>query len=141
MSETGDMRPRVVRELNKRGLDAYAIEVVFIDGIPDVECRVAWLELKWLRDWTSKTGVIRLKHFTADQKNWLTKRWKSGGACFLLIQVKREWLLIAGKDAMLVGTLTRLELREKAIGVWDKGCDWEKLCALISLSTGQIESL
>lgn len=120
MSEKG-MRRRVVKAL--KPLDAVSVENSVYAGTPDVNYAEGWLELKWVRSWPKNRDTpLRVPHFTQQQKLWLTRRWRSGGAAYLLLKVSRDWLLFDGPTAAKVlGTSTRQELRENALRVWPRG--------------------
>jgi hypothetical protein len=117
-----DLRRTVVTAL--RPLDAIAVENLVYKGTPDVNYVEGWIELKWLRAWPKRpTTKVRLDHpLTQEQRVWLTKRWRAGGNCYVLLQVGREYLLFTGQDAACsLGDSTREELETYAIMVWHNG--------------------
>ncbi len=131
-----DMRGRVVREL--RDLDAIAVENPARPGTPDVNFIPGWLELKWLRDWPkgADRNPVLVPHFTQQQRIWLKRRVRKGGCAYLLLQVKREWLLLRGDVAAeMLGYANRKELIVAATAYWDTGLrDGELLKCLRRLS-------
>jgi len=118
MAET-DQRSRVVKEL--KPLHAVAVENPCWPGTPDVNYLSGWIELKWLRSWPVREGPVRLDHFNLEQKLFLRRRWMSGGVSWLLIQCKREWLLIPGNEVKQVGDLTRPQLIELCVWYSETG--------------------
>lgn len=113
-------------------------------GTPDVNYREGWIELKWLRRWPVRPDtVVAIDHFTIQQRRFLRDRWRRGGHAWLLLQVRRDWLLFPGPVAHdIVGRVTRDELNEKAHRHWTSGLadkelrrclttDWEVLNDLI----------
>jgi hypothetical protein len=90
-------------------------------GTPDVNGRVAWcvdwwIELKYSKAWPKRPRtVVRLEHFTREQKQWLVDRGKVGGCCGVLWQVGSEYLFFDWRAAPYLGTLTRAELYECAL--------------------------
>lgn len=97
-------------------------------GTPDVNCIPGWIELKWLRAWPkNEDTVVRLDHYTNQQRLWLRKRWECGGGAWLLLQCRREWLLFNAPEAQEVGRLTRLELYEACTAYWDNGFHGKEL--------------
>ena len=119
MSES-DMRAKVIVAL--RSLDAVAVENPAYPGTPDVNYVEGWIELKWLRKWPVNGGIVKIEHFSPQQKVWLVKRWSKGGNVFLLLQCKREWLLFDGLTAaQIVGNATREELFKRAVWSSTKG--------------------
>ena len=71
MSESS-MRQRLVAAL--KPLDAVPIENRLRAGTPDVNYIGGWMELKWLRSWPVRDGVISLPHYTNGQRLWLRRR-------------------------------------------------------------------
>lgn len=58
-------------------------------GIPDLSYGMrgvcGWIELKYVP--SGRTGILRPTKFTPNQVNWLKKRGKKSGFCFVLVQV------------------------------------------------------
>jgi len=117
MSERA-LRRRVVTAL--RSLDAVSVENSVYPGTPDVNYMEGWIELKKIRKWPERvTTIIRISHFTPQQKVWLRRRWEAGGQAYLLLQVGQEFLLFPGdKAALLLGNVPRKQLREGACQTW-----------------------
>lgn len=121
MSEAGQRR-RVLRAL--RQCHGIPVEnTAARAGTPDVNYAEGWIELKWLRQWPKRaTTVVRLPHFRLVQRRWLRDRWRVGGAAWLLLQCRREWLLFDGQTAHdHVGQVTLKELRALARARWEYG--------------------
>ena len=93
------MRRKVVRALRDANLDAVAVENPAHPGTPDVNYVGGWIELKYLPAWPVKGGVLRIRHFTKQQRIWLERRWGAGGNAYLLLQVGTDWMLFNGGDA------------------------------------------
>ncbi len=107
------MRNKVVQLLKR--LDAVAVENPAYPGTPDVNYIGGWIELKYMRVWTHGAGVVKIHHFTPQQRAWLHRRWRKGGAVWLLLKVGTQWLLFDGATAATkVGKTTRLELERLA---------------------------
>lgn len=127
MSEA-TMRANVLDTL--RELDALAVENPIRPGTPDVNYVEGWIELKWLRRWPKvKEGVaVKIDHYTPQQRRWLARRHRKGGAAFLLLQVGRDWLLFRGDVAAEhVGRCSRARLFELAHRSWVNGLKREEL--------------
>jgi hypothetical protein len=62
-----------------------------------------WIELKQLPRWPKLGEIVKISHFTPQQRIWLRQRWAAGGASSLLLRVgsgrKTEWLLFDGPTA------------------------------------------
>lgn len=124
MAET-DLRRAVCKAL--RSLDAISVENRVYPGTPDVNYAEGWIELKWLRDWPKRPETpVRLEHpLTQEQKIWLTKRWRAGGNAFVLLQVKRDYLLFTAPIACgFLGLEPRAKLCTLALKTWQGGMDW-----------------
>jgi hypothetical protein len=135
MSES-TMRSRLV--LRCKDLDMKPIENKVAKGTPDVNYVEGWLELKWMRGWPPRGGPLLIPHYTNHQRLWLKRRWERGGRSFLVLQVKNEWLMFCGCDAMPVGTLTRDQLYDIALEHHGEGLRIE---AFKSLITADLEYL
>lgn len=139
MSESGQ-RQRVIRAL--KSLDAIPVENPMRPGTPDVNCTVAWLELKWLRRWPARPDtVVRIEHFTNRQRMFLRRRWGiargGAGAAWLLLQVGREWLLFDGETAGdHVGRVCRSELYNLARVRWTQGLSNKELQECLTTDWG-----
>lgn len=127
MSESG-MRSRVTRAL--RELDAVAVENPVYPGTPDVNYLHGWIELKWMRRWPSgRETPVRIDHFTPQQRSWLLRRARRGGKVHVLLQVKREWLLMEGEwAARFLGHVPRVQLLAGSMRVWGQGLIDRELC-------------
>ena len=90
-------------------------------GTPDVAyCFLGvsgWIELKEIHDWPKrKNTLVRVDHFTEEQRSWLRSWHNAGGRSFLLLRVKtaQELLLFRGDYADVVGLVDRAMLIECA---------------------------
>lgn len=120
------MRARVVRAL--RPMDAIPVENAVLPGTPDVEYIGGWIELKSEDEWPARpTTPLRLKRFTIEQKMFLFRRVRRGGAAWLLLRVGREWLLFRGDVVNQVGDIPRSELIAIASRIWPKTPSDEEL--------------
>lgn len=139
MSEKTQRR-RVVKAL--RPLDAISVENPVYPGTPDVNYIEGWIELKWLRAWPKRDGEVRVDHFTPGQREWIRRRWKRGGAVWVLLQVGREWILLDGDTAARhLGYVDRDTLHRLATASWKNGLkDGELRECLRSYRTGSDDS-
>lgn len=131
MSES-TMRGRVLKAL--RPLDGVAVENTVGRGTPDVNFIGGWMELKWLRSWPKKADtIVRMPHFTPQQRNWLRRRSQRGGRVFLLLKVGPSWLLFDGVVAAeILGHTTRAGLLRRALAHWPSGLQDGSLVECIS---------
>jgi hypothetical protein len=108
------MRQELVKLLKPIG--AMAVENRVLPGTPDVNYIEGWIELKWLRSWpVGADTVVRIEHFTPQQRVWHFRRRRAGGQSWFLLRCKREWLLLDGAVAALVVChATRAQLIERA---------------------------
>ena len=121
------MRARMVKGL--RSLHAIPVENPVHPGTPDFNCTLGWVELKWLRSWPKgRDTVVRIKHFTPQQRRWLRKRWFVDKSAWLLLQVGREYLLFNGAVAdAFVGKVSRERLIQLSYKYWKHGMRYEEL--------------
>lgn len=105
-----------------RPLDPISVENSAYPGTPDVNYVEGWIELKYAEAWPVRGGILRIDHFTPQQRVWLTKRARRGGNVFLLLQVGQQWLLFDGQTgAQRVGYEAREALEAVALRNWPKG--------------------
>lgn len=109
-------RRKVVQLLHD--YSAFAVENPAWPGTPDVSTTVGWIELKILRVWPKRTGVVRVPHLTPVQRIWHMQWTKAGGQSWLLLMVEKDVLLIEGKDVVHVGNVSRAELLSLAVCHW-----------------------
>lgn len=115
MNESG-LKRRFVAALAHAGLDPLCVENSVHPGTPDVNYVDGWVELKYMPGWPVNDGVLRVQHFTPQQRVWLRRRWELGGRAFLLLQVGSDLLLFDGKTAAeWVGRGTRAVLEGEAL--------------------------
>lgn len=120
------LRPR----MEALKLDPRRVENVLGAGTPDVNYIDGWMELKQLPAWPARPDTIVALPKLRDRKEqvaFLTRRWMNGGQAWLMLRVKREWLLFSGYDVRAVRDgLTYQQLVQVAcwhcpgIGGWDK---------------------
>ena len=74
-------------------------------GQPDVNGCAAgqtwWMELKCLDEFPKRhTTIVKVNHFTPEQRVWILNRVKHGGRVFVFVKVgKDDFYLFDGKDA------------------------------------------
>jgi len=132
MSEIDTMRPRVVKAL--RPLHAVAVENSVGPGTPDINYADGWIELKWLRRWPARQDtVVRIDHYTPQQRVFAVKRRRVDGDCWMLLQVREQWLLFDGAvAAMVFNKATAKELFDAAELVFTNGLKDEELVKCVS---------
>lgn len=71
-------------------LDPHRIESSTKSGIPDVNIVSGWIELKYIpRVPVRPDSKVRFPGFSIEQRNWLVKRSRSGGLCWVLVKVEK----------------------------------------------------
>lgn len=104
-------------------LDPVRVENPIYPGTPDVNLSDGrWIELKCLAALPPRlSSILRIPHFTPQQRVWLYRRWKyAPGSTLLLLEVRaeRQWLLFDGNvAAKIVGLTTVAEHRKSARAV------------------------
>lgn len=97
MSEK-QMRRKVVQIL--KPLDAQSVENLCAAGMPDVNYCWGWIELKKLPAWPKREDtIVRIDHFTQQQRIWLLRRWQMSRNAWLLVQIEQDWMIFDGKTA------------------------------------------
>ena len=107
-------------------------------GQPDISYGIlkvnGWIECKWKKEWPARPNTaVRFNHFTPQQRLWLRQRGRTGGHCWVLIQVDKEWLLFRWDYAVEhLGTATRDQLYLAAVGHWEGAINWAELARMLS---------
>jgi hypothetical protein len=99
-------------------LDPVRVENLSSVGTPDVNYVGGWIELKCLAAWPKKPEtVVKVDHFTPEQRAWILRRCRAGGKVFVILRVANDWLLFGGAQAACsLGTWTKdRTLREAAL--------------------------
>ena len=117
-----------------KGLDPVRVENRVEYGTPDVNLVGGeWLELKWVRKAPKRGGILKIDHYTQEQKTWCERREHAGGRVFVLLKVSQEWLLFSGHIAVkYLGKVSLEELRKVAIGKWVKTLNDNELRILLT---------
>lgn len=102
------VRPR----LAEKGVLTTHHEDALNTGIPDLSYSGGgvngWIELKWLEDWPKRaTTIVRIPHYTKEQRHFLLTRGRAGGRCWLLLRVGRGHWLFDHEAAQNVGSQPR----------------------------------
>lgn len=120
---SGTVRPALA------GLDPVRVENPAHPGTPDVNYKEGWIELKFIAEWPKRANtIVRVPHFTPQQRSWLLRRSKAGGRVFMLMRVESDWLLFeGGLAAKIVGKVPRAGLEHFALKVWRKKLEAEEL--------------
>lgn len=118
---------------NKHWLEATRHEDTLQLGIADVSFvstnRVhGWMELKQIDEWPKREStILKIDHYTDDQRLWLKRKGKAGGHVWLFVKVGRDYLLFDWEAAQRVGKLNKAALYDIAWKVWEKKMDWRDL--------------
>lgn len=118
------MWDRLREPLRLAGFDPVRVENPACPGTPDVNITTGWIELKQLVDWPKKRKtIVRVPHFTPQQRVWLLRRQLAGARAWVLLRVgenaSTEWILLAGQDAAKqLGRCTREMLYGMMLARW-----------------------
>lgn len=109
--------------LNRDGWQAMRVENPIGPGTPDINWLAppmeGWVEMKFVKRYPPRGGVVQMKDFTPQQRVWLAKRCRVGGRAHLIVHCDEEWLLFHGMiAAMQVGKIIRPALYDAAQRVW-----------------------
>ena len=116
-------------------------------GTPDVhycvEGATGWVELKYLDGWPAREAtVVKIDHFTPQQRTWLHDCNMSGGRCFVWIAIGDgeefqsrlvDFFLFDGLEAaMFLGKDWKKEdFYKKALLMYNKKVNWEELMGVL----------
>ncbi len=122
--------------LTKLGILFRRIEDACTPGTPDVYLRShagsAWVELKYVKEWPKRPAtLVRIEHFSPEQKLWLLKEGQSGGLAWVFIQVADDYLLFDWKAAQGLGGMTKSGMLSSCVKWWKKPCNWEEVGRLL----------
>lgn len=130
-------RQKVVKALNRAGLDATSVENPAYPGTPDIQFIGGWIECKYVEDWPARVETaVRIPHFSPQQRVWLLRRELARAKlrtdhdpCYLLIYVvsTKDWLLFDGATA--------------ARHVAKDGTNKERLFELAALTTNDLQDV
>lgn len=105
-------------------------------GIPDVSYSTdhhGWIELKYLPKAPKRADtILKIDHYTAEQKNWLTRHGKRGGHCFLFMQVEATYMLFGWESAREIGTVPLDAHKKMALAVWEGQVRFTEFVQLLS---------
>lgn len=111
------------------GLDPQRVETGDRDGIPDVNWRDGWIELKFVEKWPVKPEtVVSVPKYYQHQRVWHKRRCLAGGRCHVLIKIGSHVLLFWGDDAAdHLGKVPRAELEKIALAIWGpRNKNWKR---------------
>ena len=133
---------RVMAALRAARLDPVRVENSACPGTPDINCSLGWIENKYVGRWPTSGRIMKVPHFTPQQRVWLKRRTLFGGRCWMMLQVGRELLLLEGSVAAeLVGLADEETLRRSAVRVWSRGLSHTELLECLQRSPSQSPSL
>jgi hypothetical protein len=84
---------------NKVGCNTPDLNYSFFNGH-------GWIELKATDKFHGTFDIVKFPHFTEGQKNWLLRRGKMGGNCWLLVLVEEDIMLFNYQTAQRVGNIS-----------------------------------
>lgn len=128
------VRPRLL----KKGILTTHHEDMLNSGIPDLSYSGGavngWIELKWLEAWPKRDAtIVKIDHYTKEQKHFLLSRGRAGGRCWLLLRVgDREHLLFDSEAAQSVGEQTRAGLIARSELWEDQRINFEQLTGILT---------
>jgi hypothetical protein len=111
----------------------------YSEGIPDLSYGVpgagGWIELKQVEKWPVKAeSLVKPKKFTPAQVNWLLRRGKRAGFCYILIKVAQHDFFLfnfTGAKALREGR-TKDWYLANCLKHWPKNIDPAELIGLLS---------
>tara|TARA_R110000744_G_scaffold352095_3_gene458138 strand:+ start:3271 stop:3690 length:420 start_codon:yes stop_codon:yes gene_type:complete len=118
---------------------AQSHEDQYSEGIPDVSFGAdgvnGWIELKQIAYWPKREStLVKPAKYTPEQVNWLRKRNRMGGHCYVLIKVGSSHYFLFGADAArkLANGVHKNFYFDDSIHWWSGSIDPAELIQLIT---------
>lgn len=98
------LKKYIMRTMGTRW-DAQSHEDRYSTGVPDLSFSLrdgkgnGWIELKQVEKWGKEGSLVKPRKFTSEQINWLTKRHRYGGGCFVLVKVEKDYFIFSATMA------------------------------------------
>ncbi len=108
------------------------IENPFYKGVPDVNFLIdgneGWLELKYIPQYPKKEiTIVKVPHFTIEQKIWHNARFKNKGRTMVLIQVDDDYFIFKKEKINLLGSLNKFRMFQHANKFWKNKINFREL--------------
>ena len=131
MSETNLWR-YLQRNLKDKNTMLMRIENPFYKGVPDVNFLIdgneGWLELKYIPQYPKKEiTIVKVPHFTIEQKIWHNARFKNKGRTMVLIQVDDDYFIFKKEKINLLGSLNKFRMFQHANKFWKNKINFREL--------------
>lgn len=131
------LRNYVRKKLHVRGVLTTHHEDALNTGILDLSYSGGgvhgWIELKWLEAWPKRDAtIVKIDHYTKEQKHFLLTRGRAGGRCWLLLRVGKEHLLFDHEGAQKVGTVTHAHMVALCFVAWPGFINFEQLTRILT---------
>lgn len=128
------------RTLNKNMKERWQAERIesFVScGVPDIyftlmDSDMGWMELKHLHEWPKREStIVKIEHYTPQQKNWIRRHGIKGANVSLLLQVGHEYMLYDWPIAVDINNYVKKDMIYLAMGYWKNRIDYDKLYRLL----------
>ncbi len=135
MSENA-RRSTLVKKL--RPLDAMPVEVKGRKGVPDINHRYGWIEVKFKPKWPGKQKadhIIKWPHkLLSEQEVWLNRRVRRGGQAVVCGVVQQTWFFwnVATFDLKQFDNQTRAEMYSSADLFFERNLEARRLITWLS---------
>ena len=137
------MNEATLRNYIRKGLLAKGVltthhEDLLNAGIPDLSYSHGgvhgWIELKWLEAWPKREAtIVKIDHYTKEQKHFLLTRGRAGGRCWLLLRVgRKDHFLFDHESAQFVGQEAQQGLFALESAHWNSSIDFEQLTRILT---------
>lgn len=114
------MRHVVMGILREAGLDPCAIESSTGPGIPDINYREGWLELKRVTTLPKRAMTPVRVGLSPQQTAWLLRRLDAGGKASVLVRAEDQWLLFTRPTQIqFINNLSLSGMRGMATALWN----------------------
>lgn len=117
---------------------AQSHEDMYSEGVPDLSFGLhgtnGWIELKQIPKYpSSPESDMKPSEFTSQQVNWITKRGKKAGFCFVLIKVANDYYIFDWRAAKQIRNGATPEwYKTRCLGRWQNSIDKEMLTSILA---------
>ena len=88
--------------------------------------------LKHIGKWNGN-GIVKPDRYTPQQVNWIIRRGKFGGHCYIMVRVENDSFIFGSWDARLIRLgMTKNQYFEKCIMHWYRKIDRVQLKEILS---------
>lgn len=119
--------------------DVQSHEDRYSEGIPDLSFALrltnGWIELKQIKaEPKTLAQIIKPEKYTSIQCNWIVKRQRKGGNCYVFVRVGKNlyYLFAAEKARMVRDGMTIVDYERECVKSWKRSIDKHELADVLT---------